>query len=507
MKTPSEANWTEIQETISTEFLKAGLDLEPLELKRLSWLHKLLLSRNAELDLTRVSDPRSMVVKHYVDSAMAASLIELNGVMMDLGSGAGFPGLPMAIMRPDWRLLLAEPRAKRLRFIEEAVELLGLENVEVYPHKVSEAFGGRVGAMVARDFGSCAAIIALAAKILPPGGRLHLMKGPAVDRELSQAAKLPEWAEFGDVSDRGYSLGPGWPKRRLISMKKGGRPTSLPKAGARMAKEIASPMNPRYKEWLRLLDGRGAKKAGQALLSGRKSAPETLAAHPGRVLGLLAVRARDYAHLDLPKGIEIFHLRSEIFPALDVFGTGPPLLLIEAPAPPPWDPKAAFDGIRLLVPFQDPANVGTVIRTAAAMGAEVVLLKEAANPFHPKALRASGPAVFQAGLLSGPSLADLQPADGFYALSPDGADIHDFTPPSPLHLVMGLEGKGVEDSWPLENRLSIPMRPGVESLNASAAAAVALALVTRSRSPKVEAKESPKKRLKAATKKEGAGIT
>jgi tRNA G18 (ribose-2'-O)-methylase SpoU len=175
----------------------------------------------------------------------------------------------------------------------------------------------------------------------------------------------------------------------------------------------------------------------------------------------------------------VFELRREIVPALDVFGTGPPLLVVRTPPLEPWDPLEPFGGVRLLVPFQDPANVGAVIRTAAAMGAETVLLKEAASPFHPKALRASGPAVFQARLLEGPPLSEVRPSPGYAALSPDGTDIRDFVPARPLHLVLGLEGPGLGAGWPKESRLAIPMEPGVESLNASVAAALALFMVAR----------------------------
>jgi 16S rRNA (guanine527-N7)-methyltransferase len=381
----------------------------------------------------------------------------------------------MAIARPDWRLVLAEPRGKRLRFIEEAVDLLGLENVEVYPHKVADGFELPIGSMVARDFGPCGAIMAIAAKILPPGGALALMKGGAVERELEEAKSLPQWREFEGLQISGYSLGAGWPARRLVSMVRRGRPA--PPRRESKIREIASSMNPAYKAWAKILSGPGSRKAGLAIVSGRKSVPETLARHPGEVLALLAKKAKDYEGLSLPESLEVCHLRSELFPALDLFGTGPPLLVVKAVEPPPWNPGEAFSGVRLMIPFQDPANVGAVIRTAAAMGVEVVLLKEAANPYHPKALRASGPAVFQARLQSGPSLRGLAAQEGFYALSPDGLDIGGFSPPPGLHLAMGLEGKGLGDDWPKERRLSIPMMEGVESLHAAAAAAIAMALL------------------------------
>jgi 16S rRNA (guanine527-N7)-methyltransferase len=463
---------------IASEFMKAGLVLEPLELRRFGWLLQLLEKRNPQQDLTRIEDPRNIVVKHFVDSALAAGLIELKGVMMDLGSGAGFPGLPMAVLRPDWQLLLAEPRGRRLAFIEEAIELLGLTNVEVYPHKVTPAFDRPIDSLVARDFGSCGNIIKLASAILPAGGRLHLLKGPAVDRELAAAALLPQWNDFDDLKNRTYSLGPSKPIRRLITMVKIGETPEVTKIFWPKIKDIASPLNPTYKTFLRLSDSRQIRKLGQAIMSGSKVVEEMLENYPEQLLGLLAIRPRDYEHLSLPDELAIYHLRPEIFPALDLFGTGPPLLITQALELDPWDPQEPFEGIRIFVPFQDPANVGTVIRSAAAFGAGTILLKEAANPYHPKSLRASGPTVYSSELLRGPSITELTPGPNFYALSADGIDIRELKAPTSLNLLLGLEGQGVSSDWPIEKRLSIPMKPKVESLNAAAAAAVALALLT-----------------------------
>jgi tRNA G18 (ribose-2'-O)-methylase SpoU len=257
---------------------------------------------------------------------------------------------------------------------------------------------------------------------------------------------------------------------------------------------VASEANPRYKSWLRLLDGRGVKREGRTLMSGRKIVGEMLAQEPGRVLGALVRRESELDGLELPDGLPIFLLRPEIFPRLDLFGVGPPLLLAEAPSLPVWDPAAPFEGVRLFVPFQDPANVGAVLRTAAALGAETVLLKEAANPFHPKALRVSGPAAYLAGLRRGPALAELSAAENFFALSPVGRDIRSFKPPPALNLALGLEGPGLDRLWPPERRLAVPMKPGVESLNAAAAAAVALALVLlrRPAEPAAPRRPSPK---------------
>jgi tRNA G18 (ribose-2'-O)-methylase SpoU len=229
-----------------------------------------------------------------------------------------------------------------------------------------------------------------------------------------------------------------------------------------------------------LRGGRNVRKAGETLVFGRKAVAEALTLAPGQARALLARGRSELEGLPVPPGAETILLRPEVFPLLDAFGTGPPALLLSVPGLPEASLSEAPPGIRLFVPFQDPGNVGTIVRTACAMGAGVVILREAANPFHPKALRASGPLAFVAGLQRGPSLPGLAASGlpGLYALSARGRDIHGFDPgPGPLGLAMGPEGPGLDGLFPEERRLSIPMRGPAESLNASAAAAMALAIL------------------------------
>ena len=126
------------------------------------------------------------------------------------------------------------------------------------------------------------------------------------------------------------------------------------------------------------------------------------------------------------------------------------------------------------MPFQDPENVGAVIRSAVAFGAaEIVLLAEAANPFHPKSVRASGGAVFRANLLEGPSIQDLPDDLPVVPLSKEGKRISDFKFPAKFALLPGIEGPGLPDRF-RRSGVAIPISPEVESLNAVAATAVAL---------------------------------
>jgi 16S rRNA (guanine527-N7)-methyltransferase len=471
---------------LAREFKKAGIFLSSEELAKFELLLGLLLRKKDELDLTRVDDPLNVINKHLVDGALAAEYIDPQGVLMDLGSGAGFPGLPLAIRRPDWSLLLAEPRLKRLSFMEEAVNLLKLVNVDFYPHKVGANFQRPIQSVIVRDFAPLAETLMLVAGILPAGGALFLMKGERVERELSEAKKLPEWKQFRGLRDYSYELGQTGIKRRIICLsKRGDSPGRLePSAAggletAPKITEIASAVNSSYKNWRKLLTGHQIKKSGEALFSGKKIIKDLARLKPELIKAILARKLTELEGWSFPQETPIYLLRPEIFPALDAAGTGPPLVVAEAPYIPPWEPEDMAQGVTLFIPFQDPANVGAIIRSAAALGAAVVLLKEAANPFHPKALRAAGPALFLGSLWRGPSLAELARMDlpFLWALSAQGENIYHFEPPESLSLAMGLEGPGLDALWPSEKRLSLPMKAGVESLNAAAAASMALAVL------------------------------
>ncbi|MDR0549081.1 MAG: class I SAM-dependent methyltransferase [Deltaproteobacteria bacterium] len=453
----------------------AGLTLNDLELRQFLRLDRLLLNNLERLDLTRTA-PERLIVKHYLDSALVADFMpDEEGIILDLGAGAGFPGLPLAIRRPHWSLLLAEPRLKRLTFIEEAIFLLALEGVKIYPHKVGDNFNQPIKAIVARDFGQVGTILDLAAKILPKDGRVYLLKGANPEPEMALAKSGEASRHFTPLAVKYYQVGPY--KRSFLTYQKKTAP-STPKLTP-SSTEIASPHNPRYRSWLKLLEGHKQRRAGETIAMGKKIVRELLTCQVDLILGVIVTHPRDLEGFPLKNQTPVFFVRPEIFGDLDVLGAGPPLLWLKTPPLPPFDPTQTFAEPWLLTPFQDPQNVGAVIRAAAALGSPVVTLAEAASPYHFKALRVAGPAVFQTPLFSGPSftvLPDL-PRDDLYALSPRGQDIYQADLPAGVGLVLGREGPGLDGLWPEAKRLAIPMRPRVESLNGALAAAVALALL------------------------------
>jgi RNA methyltransferase, TrmH family len=238
---------------------------------------------------------------------------------------------------------------------------------------------------------------------------------------------------------------------------------------------IESPQNPQFKLWESALDGRGLKKNGKFLLAGLKTVPEALRQRPDRFERLLFADPAQIAGWPLPPGVEPVQLAPALFRALDVSGTGFPLLVGNVPRFPMIDLSQPPQGLELLCALGDPSNLGALLRSAAAFGASrVVLLEGAAHPFHPKCLRAASNAQFSLTLLRGPRWAEVNAAAGpLYALDGGGTDLTRFDWPTDLRLILGEEGQGVPADCPAV-RLSVPTTGNVESLNATVAVSVAL---------------------------------
>ncbi len=242
-------------------------------------------------------------------------------------------------------------------------------------------------------------------------------------------------------------------------------------------REVTSDANPTFKVARELLSGRGIRKHGQAILSGSRIVSEVLSRHPAQVLAWIT----DLDGLPPPEGSdpELTWLRvsAPMFAEIDVSGTRGPLLLVRVPSMPEWSEASTWPpGCTLFVPFQDPENVGSVIRSAAAFGVKrVVLLREAAHPFHPKAARAAGPTLFAVTLEQGPSVQELRSTSvPLLALSAEGSDLASVALPDRFGLVAGMEGPGLPAHLRDGPTPRIPIAEGVESLNAATAAAVAM---------------------------------
>lgn len=151
-----------------------------------------LLRWNRTHNLTAITDPAEGVEKHLVDSLTLLPLLEGGERLLDLGSGGGFPGLPLKVARPDLRVVSVDAVAKKIAFQRHAVRLLGLcgfeplhERAEALPRR--PGFAGGFDVVVSRAFTALDAFARLALPCLAPEGRIIAMKGAEGEAELAQA--------------------------------------------------------------------------------------------------------------------------------------------------------------------------------------------------------------------------------------------------------------------------------------------------------------------------------
>ena len=467
-----------------------ALDAEQIQL--LWRYHQMLRKANAALNLTRIHNFENMVLKHYVDSLLVLKFIDLPAPLIDMGSGPGLPGIPLRIARPHVPMILAEPRGARAMFLREVCQQLGLKGVEIYAHKVGADYPGQVGGVITRAVGSIPETLDRVSSCLGTGGRMIFMKGPDCDQEIREAAESHA-SFFRMTADHAYTIPGTTHHRRCVVYERlegdagrGHSRKSLRRADhlaefAGTLREITSASNPTFQRCRDLLGGPGIRKRGEAVLSGTRICSEVLTRFPEHVVAWLT----DSRGQPPPAtSIEWLRFSEPLFKEIDVVGTRAPLLLVRVPAMARWsDDEPWPDGCTLFVPFQDPENIGAVIRSAAAFGvARVVLLREAAHPFHHRGTRAAGPALFQVRLEQGPAVEDLRVASvPLIALDTSGPELFDTPFPDKFGLVVGVEGPGLPAHLRQCQRRRIDMQPGVESLNAATAAAIALYVWSRRR--------------------------
>ena len=185
------------EEALAARLQACGIPHDPALPGKLLRYHALLLDWNSRMDLTAVTDEEEMIDRHYVDSLMALTvpgLLGEAGTLIDVGTGAGFPGLPLALALPGWRVTLLDAQRKRLDFLQAVIDELGISNVTLIHSRAEDGARRpecreRFDVAVAR---AVAPLSVLAEYLLPyvkVGGQAICWKGPALADELAQGRR------------------------------------------------------------------------------------------------------------------------------------------------------------------------------------------------------------------------------------------------------------------------------------------------------------------------------
>ena len=171
--------------------------LDDARLAQLSSYLDLLLRWNARMNLTAVRNPEQMVTRHFGESLFAATRLvaqDSKGSLIDVGSGAGFPGIPIKISAPGMAVRLIESRLRKAMFLREVVRTLRLEKAEVFLGRAEscEAKGDVVTLRAVEQFES---VLPVAARLLAPQGRLALLIGAAQVKSAREILPQMKWQD------------------------------------------------------------------------------------------------------------------------------------------------------------------------------------------------------------------------------------------------------------------------------------------------------------------------
>lgn len=159
-----------------------GVELSSQAAERFELYLSLIVKWNIKINLTAIDEPREVVIKHFLDSLIVCrALPEGPFAAADIGSGAGFPGIPVKLARPDMEITLVEPARKKAVFLRQAARELGLAGVTVSEDKIEQFAGkqaGRLDVVLSRAFRDPDRLLPLAGPLLSPAGRIVLALGP-----------------------------------------------------------------------------------------------------------------------------------------------------------------------------------------------------------------------------------------------------------------------------------------------------------------------------------------
>lgn len=186
-----------------------GETLAPAQFSQISIYIDLLLKWNARMNLTAVRDPEQIVTRHFGESLFAAHQVfpdpAMKATLADVGSGAGFPGLPIAIARPAVQVTLIEAHGKKATFLKEVLRATGVRNARVATMR-AEDYGEKADVVTFRAVERFAAILPVSAALVKSGGRLAGLLGTSqvheANRLIGNGWEKDEGVNFPDSAQR-----------------------------------------------------------------------------------------------------------------------------------------------------------------------------------------------------------------------------------------------------------------------------------------------------------------
>lgn len=184
--------FNEFKEKLIINVDKLGINLSEIQLKQFYNYMNLLIEWNKKINLTAITEPDEIILKHFVDSLTISKYISDGTKVVDVGTGAGFPGIPLKIVRQDVDITLLDSLQKRINFLDEVINELNLEKITTIHSRV-EDFGKNKKYREEFDIATSRAVAnlsTLSEYLLPlvkVGGKVISMKGSLIQEELENS--------------------------------------------------------------------------------------------------------------------------------------------------------------------------------------------------------------------------------------------------------------------------------------------------------------------------------
>ena len=222
-------------------YRECGIELSDDMAVKLDKLAEYMVEYNKNVNLTRITDPDEIVEKHYIDSILPLTMVDVprGTKAVDVGAGAGFPSLPMKIYRDDIEFTLVDSSNKRITYLDSACGILGLSCETV--HARSEELGQnakyreKYGLAVARAVASLNVLCEYCLPFVKTGGMFLALKGEKDESAEAENAVKKLGGEIVDVKK--YSLPSGDSRNLVVIRKISGTPMQYPRVSAKIAKK------------------------------------------------------------------------------------------------------------------------------------------------------------------------------------------------------------------------------------------------------------------------------
>ena len=210
---------SEANDRLADIFRNHDFSCSHAERQKLAQFYTILMQNQEHQNFTRLLKIKDIAIKHFIDSLIITELCDLQFPLLDLGTGPGFPGIPLKIRFPDKKILLAEGVQKRVEFLKTIRESLELKNLDILGRNINEHFVYPVNGVITRAVEDIPNTLRNVLSCLETNGCVYFMKGPNVDPELKLIPN--ELLEYYQLEkDIAYDLKHTENHRRLIIFKK-----------------------------------------------------------------------------------------------------------------------------------------------------------------------------------------------------------------------------------------------------------------------------------------------